>query len=83
MRSLHFAFDDRFDGRRLVKVEVSTGSILWSIDSGDVKGIRFNPQSDGVNFYAESTEILSVGGFQAKAGRSFAVEASSGNILWK
>ncbi len=75
--------DDFFDERRLVAVDINSGAILWTVNSGDADGFRFNPESDGVNFYGAVTEYGNVGGFRTKQGRPFAVNAQSGQIVWK
>ncbi len=75
--------DDFFDERRLVAVDVNSGAILWAVNSGDADGFRFNPESDGVNFYGAVTEYGNVAGYRTKQGRPFAVNAQSGQIVWK
>lgn len=75
--------DDDLDKRFTVGVDINTGSIIWTVDSGDFSGLRFDPQSDGTNFYTAYTVYSSLGGFRQKKGYPMAIDAQTGSVLWK
>lgn len=75
--------DDSLDEYVLVGLDVNSGALMWSINSGEITSYRFDPQSDGTTIYSAVSEYYSVAGYSSKRGTPFAVDPATGNILWQ
>jgi len=64
-------------------LDVNTGTLLWSINSGEITRFPFDPQSDGTTIYFAVVESQIIVGFRSIKGYPFAVDPATGNKLWQ